>query len=344
MRVGAAGSRLAPRPMRRQIAAGCAAAVAVMLLASCHLSSTSSSASQAPGGSSISVASVPGIAEAPLYIALQQGLFRQAGLSVHVRSYPSSAAEIAALRSGKANVAVGNYADFFFAQEQDPRKPMVVVADGYNAGPNVMDVMVSPDSGIASAQDLSGKVIGTAAPQLIPARNGQPFSLETVAASSVLTNDGVQPTAVTWKPMPANDLISALGSHRVNAILVTEPQIFQAESQLGAVSVLDACSGETVNLPLAGYFAPGSFAEQHSAALEAFRSALMRAQADAAMATPVEAALRRYGGMSSQTASLVTLGVYPTALNTANLQRVADLMSFYGALPRPLNVAHMIFK
>jgi len=99
-----------------------------------------------------------------------------------------------------------------------------------------------------------------------------------------------------------------------------------------------------VNLPLAGYFAPGSFAEQHRAALEAFRSALMRAQADAAMATPVEAALRRYGGMSSQTASLVTLGVYPTALNTANLQRVADLMSFYGALPRPLNVAHMIFK
>jgi NitT/TauT family transport system substrate-binding protein len=315
-----------------------------MFLASCQLSGTSSGASQAPSGSSITVASVPGIGDAPLYIALQHGLFRRAGLSVHIQSYPSVAAEITALRSGKANVAVGDYADFFFAQEQAKSAPMVVVADGYDAGPNVMNVLVMPGSAITDAQGLSGKTIGTAAPQLIPATSGQPFSLETVAASSVLTNDGVQPTTVTWKPMPANDLISALGSHRVDAILVTEPQIFQAESQLGAQSVLDACSGQTVNLPLQGYFAQASFAKQQGAALKAFRSALMQAQANAAMATPVEAALTHFTGMTPQTASLVTVGVYPTTLNTANLQRVADLMSFYGALPHALNVAPMTFR
>jgi NitT/TauT family transport system substrate-binding protein len=221
---------------------------------------------------------------------------------------------------------------------------MVVVADGYDAGPNVMNVLVSSGSRITSPQALSGKAIGAAAPQLIPYTDGQPFSLETVAASSVLTNDGVQPTAVTWKPMPANDLISALRTHRVDAILVTEPQIFQAESQLGAESVLDACSGQTLNLPLDGYFAPGSFAKHHGAALAAFRSALLRAQADAAVATPVESALAHYAGMNAQTASLLTIGVYPTVMDTANLQRVADLMSFYGALPHTLDVGQMIFR
>jgi NitT/TauT family transport system substrate-binding protein len=347
MRVVPAGSRLAQRriPGRRQIVAGCTAAVAVMLLASCQSSGTSSQASQAPPGSSITVASVPGVGNAPLYIALQQGLFQKAGLSVYIRSYPSVADEIRALRTGKADVAVGDYADFFYAQERYAHSPMVIVADGYDAGPNVMNVLVNPRSNITDAQELAGKTIGAAASPLMPDNiSGQPFSLETVAASSVLTNDGVQPTAVTWKPMAAQDLIGALKSHQVDAILVSEPQLFQAESTLGAESVLDACSGQTLNLPLDGYFASASFAKQEGAALAAFRSALKQAQVDAASATPVEAALRHYAGMPAETASLVTIGVYPTGLNAANLQRVADLMNFYGALPQPLTVANMVFR
>ena len=37
------------------------------------------------------------------------------------------------------------------------------------------------------------------------------------------------------------------------------------------------------------------------------------------------------------------MGEYPTSLKVASLQRVADLMSFYGALPQPLVVSHMVF-
>jgi len=344
MQVMPAGCRPVQRRSHRRvrIAAGCAAAAAG-LLAGCQQPGISPAAGQAPPGSVITVASVPGIGDAPLYIALHQGLFRQAGLTVRIHSSSSVAGEVTALRSGKANVAVGDYADFFFAQEHDARAPMVVVADGYDARPNVMDVLVRPHSPITGPQDLVGKTVGTAAPQLMPDINGRPYSLDTVAASSVLINDGVQPTAVTWKPMPANDLIGALRSHRVDAILVTEPQIFQAESQLGGQSILDACSGASASLPLEGYFAPASFAQQHRAALMAFRSALMRAQASAAQPLRLEAALTRYAGMSDQTASLITTGTYPTKLNAASLQRVADLMAFYGALPHPLAVAHMTF-
>src|SRR5215469_250875 len=187
---------------RARIAAGCAAAAAV-LLAGCQLPGSSSSGAleQAPAGSSITVASVPGVGDAPLYVAQQEGLFQQAGLTVHIRSYPTSAAEVAALHSGAANVAAGDYASFFYAQEQAtaPSKtpngaavPMVVLADGYDATPDIMDVLVRPDSRITTPQNLPGKVIGTAEPQLMPyAVGGAPYSLETVAASSVLENDGI---------------------------------------------------------------------------------------------------------------------------------------------------------
>ena len=310
-------------------------------------SGSSAASQQAPAGSSITVASVPGVGDAPLYVAQQQKLFRQAGLSVHIRSYPTVAAEVAALRSGAANVAAGDYASIFYAQEHDAKAPMVVLADGYDAGPGVVDVLVGADSKINSPQDLQFKTIGTAEPPLMPVPSlisGPPYSLETVAASSVLENDGVQPASVTWKPMPADQLIGALRSHAVDAILVSEPEIYQAESQIGARIVLDACSGQTVNLPLEGYFAPASYAKQHRDALAAFRAALMRAQASANQPAPLDSALTHYAGMSRQAASLITVGVYPTSLNVTSLQRVADLMSFYGALTRPLIVSRMVFR
>jgi NitT/TauT family transport system substrate-binding protein len=340
---------------RARIAAGCAAASAV-LLAGCQLPGSGSSGAleQAPAGSSITVASVPGVGDAPLYVAQQQGLFRQAGLTVHIHRYQSAAAEVAALHSGAANVAAGDYASFFYAQDKatapapatgskpnDAAVPMVVVADGYDAAPDIMDVLVRPDSPINSPQGLQDTTIGTAQRELPP--NGKPYSLETVAASSVLENDGVSLARVHFKPMPEDQLIGALQSGAVDAILVTEPQIYQAESQIGARAVLDACSGATVNLPLEGYFASASYAKQHKDALAAFHAALMRAQASANQPGPLNNALTHYAGMSRETASLITVGAYPTSLRVASLQRVADLMSFYGSLPRPLDVSRMVF-
>jgi NitT/TauT family transport system substrate-binding protein len=344
---------------RARIAAACALASAV-LLAGCQLPGSGSSGAleQAPPGSSITVASVPGVGDAPLYVAQQEGLFRQAGLTVHIRKYQNAAAEVTALHNGTANVAAGDYASFFYAQEQatapasaasgtpnDAAVPMVVLADGYDAAPDIMDVLVPANSTITTPQGLQYATIGTSEPQLMPDQPGSPpYSLETVAASSVLENDGVSLDKVHFEPMPEDQLIGALKSGAVDAILVTEPEIYQAESQLGARSVLDAASGETVNLPLDGYFAAASYAQKHHDVLAAFHAALMRAQASANQPAPLNNALTHYAGMSRETAALITVGVYPTSLRVTSLQRVADLMSFYGSLPRPLDVSTMVFR
>src|SRR5690348_13428491 len=338
MPIGRPAQRLANGRVR--IAAGCAAAA--LLLGGCSALGGSSASGAAPAGSSITVAAVPGVGDAPLYVAWQQKLFQQHGLTVHLHSYKTMTQVMDALHSGQANVAVGDYADFFYEQEHDASAPMVVLADGYDAAPNIMDVLVNPDSRITALLGLKGKTIGTAEPQVLPNVSGLPYSLATVAASSALDNNGVQPSMVKWLPLPSNELVSALQTHRVDGTLVTEPESFAAESALGARTILDACSGQTVNPPLDGYFAPRSFAENHRAALIAFRSVMTRAQANAVQPAPVEAVLTHYAGMSRETASLITVGQYPTALKVTSLQRVADLMSFYGALAHPLVVSRML--
>jgi len=320
----------------------------LVLVAGCHVLGTSSAA--APTGSgTVTVAAAPGVADAALYIGIKDGLFQQAGL--HVRVLPGSgtsvSSEVSQLQGGQADIAFGDYADMFYAQQRKSSAGLKIVANGYDAAPSVMEVLTLPNSPITAPSDLAGKVIGTAEPQEMPPSEQKPYSLDTVATWSVLSSDNVDPTSITWRPMPASNLISALKNGSVDAILATEPTIYQAESQLGAVPVLDSCTGATANLPLAGYFTDATYAKKNATNLAAFRAALLKAQADAGNATPVQGALMHYAGMNVQTASLVTLGTYPTALQEPDLQEVANLMFNFNAVPPgagTLNVSSVIAR
>jgi NitT/TauT family transport system substrate-binding protein len=254
---------------------------------------------------------------------------------------------VAALRNGSADIAFGDYADMFYAQEQHPAPHLLAVADGYDAGPNVMEVLTLPNSGIVKPSDLAGRTVGTAPQQGMPLRsNGKfiPYGTDTVATWSVLSSDNVDGGKVRWDPMPTNGLVSALKNGQVSAILATEPTIYQAESQLGAVPVLDSSTGATANLPLDGYFTTSSYAGRNAQVVAAFRGALEKAQAQAAMAAPLQTALTTSAGLKAQAAAMITVGTYPTTLSAANLQRVVNLMFSFGALPKTFNVPSIVAK
>jgi NitT/TauT family transport system substrate-binding protein len=339
----------AGHPGRR--AAGVAAAAAgLILVTGCHVPWFSSSNAAGPTASgTVTVVASPQVADAPLYIGLKDGLFSQAGLTVHVVSAATVPQEVAMLRDGHADVAFGDYADMFYAQEQSPSPGLLAVADGYDAGPNVMEVLTLPNSPITTPAKLQDRTIGTDQQQAMPTTNKktgkfQPYSMDTVATASVLGSDNVDPTKIHWDPMPASGLIPALRQHQVSAILATEPIIYEAESQLGAVPVLDSCTGATANLPLDGYFTTSSYATKNASVVAAFRAALDKAQSQAAMAAPLQTALTHSAGLNARAAAMVTLGSYPTTLSASNLQRVGDLMFTFGSLPEPIAVSSMVAK
>jgi len=344
------------RPARRvRVFAGVAAAAAVLtVVAGCRVPGMSGGTSAPQVSGTINVGAAPGVGVVPLYLALQSGAFRHTGLTVHVVTYSSISSELQDLQAGKIQVAYGDYANMFYAQAHalaaggKSGLNMVIVADGYDAAPNTMEVLTLPNSGIVTPKNLQGKTIGTTEPQMMSMSNaGQPYSLETVATQSVLTNDNVTLARVHWRPVASSALLGALANHQVNAILATEPTIFQAESQLGAVPVVDSATGATANLPLDGYFALRSFASKNSAQLTAFRSALETGQSAASQQAPVRAALEHSVGLAMSDASLVTLGIYPTSMNASDLQRVVSLMFFFNAIPSvngsQLSVQSMIY-
>ncbi len=173
---------------------------------------------------------------------------------------------------------------------------------------------------------------------------GHPISLESAAANQALFSYlAANSNTVTWVPMSQSAELAALKSGQLKAILVSEPYIYQAESQFGAVEVLDAASGSTANLPLSGYVATEAWVKSHGAAVAAFRSSLSHAQATAAMAGPVQQTLQTSPvGLTKEQAALVTIGTFPTSTNASDLDRVARIMYEEHLLKNPLGVGRMI--
>ncbi len=346
--------RLVPAPARtaglRIILVSVSAA---LLVSGCRVPGTSSEAGAA-GSQTVTVAVVGdgskgplSVADAPLSVAAADGLFKQHGLNVVVKTYGTTAEVAQALSSGDAQIAAGDYTGFLYRQDTGALK-LHLIADGYDAAPNMMEVLTLPNSKITTPQQLAGATVATPEPAVTYPVNSSvnnsdlPYNIETLATETVLQDDGVSPSSVTWKPTPLAQMVGDLKSGKVQAILVPEPYVFEAESQLGAQEVLDSSSGAAAGLPLSGYFSLAKYASANPSAVQSFRTALLQAQANSGMRAPVQAVLPSATGMTAQDAALVTLGAYPTSLSVGQVQRVAQLMFDAGMIGNTLNVRQMV--
>jgi NitT/TauT family transport system substrate-binding protein len=321
----------------------------VLSATGCHVPGTGTSSGQAAGqaqggGEQITVAVVPGFENAPLQAGVRSGLFAQHGLNVTVQTYQTLQQAYGALTSGQAEVISGDYSGLLYMQARVGQGKLRLIADGYDATPGLIQVLTLPGSAVRVPQDLQGKAVATPPRELAPFSASAPYNIETLAAESSLQSAGVSPSSVVWDAMAPSSMISALRDHTVSAIVATEPYILKAETELGAIELLDACSGVTAGLPLSGYFTTASFATAHTAALRGFRAALDDAKASAGQRGTVQSVLRTLPEMSSQEASLVRIGQYPTFLSVGQVQRVADLMYGTGMISTTISMKSLLLR
>ena len=107
----------------------------------------------------ITIAAVPGVDNAPIYLAKKEGLFAADGLkNVVIKTYPTESAELSALQSAQADIAASDYGSIFYQQSQS--NDLRILADGYDAGPGVLEVLTLPGSTIKSPLDLANQKVG----------------------------------------------------------------------------------------------------------------------------------------------------------------------------------------
>jgi NitT/TauT family transport system substrate-binding protein len=284
--------------------------------------------SPAPEKRDIVVATIPGVGAAGLYIARDDGLFRQAGLNVTIKALATPAALVAAILQGHADVASDQYTAYINADAQR-RAPIRILAAGYSLGARVQQIMVAPRSKIATVPGLKGATIAVDAVK----------SETTDLLYTLLATYGIAPSQVHVVSVPFPAMPGELAAGKVGAIYEIEPYVTEAAEQAGDMELADIDTGAASGLPIDGYGVLASWSARYPGTARAFARAILRANVIAATSPgQLQRALNSALRLNPNVGDVMATGTFPTATNAAQLQRVANLMLRYGQLSRPFSV------
>jgi NitT/TauT family transport system substrate-binding protein len=299
------------------------------------VSACASSTGSAPAGlTSTTVGALPIVDDVPVYLAQQEGYFRQQGLSVTIKTVAQSTLALPDLLHGSVDIITGaNYVSFFRAQAKGIIS-LKILADGEDCLPGTHVVLALRHSGITTPAGLAGKTIAV---NLLN-------DVQTMMTDETLRAGAVS-TLPRYVAIPFADMPAALARHQVEAIYEVEPYLSGAETTLGANTILDTCTGYNANLPIAGAVTTAGWTRQHPGIARGFQRAMAQAAGLAGTSRPVvERAVVKFFHVSPQIAALVKLDEFPAAPDASQLQRMADHMRSAGLLAGPLNVAPLIFR
>jgi len=300
--------------------------------------------------STITVEAVPTADEAGLYIALDNGYFKQEGLTVKVTPINGGEYGMTDLQSGKADIVAGNYVSFILAQIQksfhNKSINIRIIADGSQMQPGNQAVYVMPSSKFKTVADLA-KYHATV---LI----NSPNNIGQVLLGSLFSQNGLDlKTAVKQLVIPdfftqVQDLGTGkiVDGEPVDAAWLPEPFGTIAQETYGAVPLADFDQGALQNFPIGAYIGTDAWVTSHPNTVAAFLRALEEGQEVAdTNRSQVELALEKNTGVNSLQAATMTIDSYPLAMDIPTMQRVSDEMYAFGlepGLPKPYQIINMV--
>jgi NitT/TauT family transport system substrate-binding protein len=298
-----------------------AAAAVALFTSSCGGGSAANA-----GTISVTVGALPVVDDVSAYIAADEGIFQRDGLNVTIKQVLQSTLAIPEMRKGTIDIiGGGNYVSFIKASASDPANPPYrIISEAATCASGSFDVLALPSAGIQTPADLQHKTIAV----------NLTNNIQTLMIDSVLKSDDVNPATVRFVVIPFPKMVAALEAHKVDAMSAVEPFITTAEQKAGAQPILDQCSGPDSNLPLSGYFSTTAWAQQHPQAVRRFQQAMAQAQeiADTDRAQVEKTLLKYVTGLTAVQAATITLEQFPTSLDSAQLNRVSNLMQEAGLI------------
>ena len=330
------------RPRFSRLLVFVAAGVTAAGLAACSSGSTNTTAGSGtasgsgPEKTTITVDATDSPDAGPLWIAANDGLFKQQGLTVKINYVPGTAAAFPAQAAHTVDFAEQNYVSFFSENQSKPQLGLRIIAPDEQAAPNTNVIMVPKNSPIKTAADLKGKKVAFPSPGV---------NLSNLGVEEQFQGYGINP------PTDFNDVIvgfpnmmAALKSGEVDAAFAIPPFITVMETQIGAHQLIDLMTGPLNNIPSTGWTTT-TYEEQHyPKTVAAFQRAILAAQQMAASKPNLVRSLlpSKVKNMTTKLANIISMQTYVPTLSETGIQRVANVMEQFGVLKTKVDVAQLI--
>jgi NitT/TauT family transport system substrate-binding protein len=253
--------------MKKSILAGIAAGgVLALLLAGC---SSAKDKGQAVGDEALTKITV-GVAyvaaNAPIFLGIDKGYFKEEGLDVEIQQVTGGSAAVPSVVSGAWEFSNSNPVSIMIARDKgiDVKfvSPGASVATGDN---DATALLVRSDSDIKSPADLGGKTVAV----------NTLGNVTDLTVRYAVEQDGGDGASIKFVEVPFSDVEAALENKQVDAGVTTEPFVTRAIGQ-GARVLSSPFATVSPTLNATGYFALGKTIENDPKLVEAFQRAMSK--------------------------------------------------------------------
>jgi ABC-type nitrate/sulfonate/bicarbonate transport system substrate-binding protein len=281
---------------------------------------------------SLTVGTLPIVDAAPLWIAIEEGLFADEGLEVETVPIPGGAAAVPALDAGELDISNGNHVSFILAASEGLDIRLVNEA---TYGVSMTNALIVPeDSEIDGPADMAGATIAL----------NTFANITELIVRATLEDAGVGPDDYTFTEVPFPDQGAALERGDIDVGLLPEPFITILAGEGNKVVGDPMTTPVLEGLPLVGYSATGEFVADNPDVIESFQRAMAEAT-QLAMDDPsfVSDALLANTEMPEALVEQITLPGWATTPELEGYERTQELMLEYGLLSDPVdNLAELV--
>ena len=277
----------------------------------------------------LTIATTPIDIGAEPFYAQDQGYFKSAGIDANIQIISNGGAITAAVVGGSVDIAQSNVVSLATAHEKGLDLVVIAPAGAYSNREATTALVVAKNSPIKSAKDLNGKVF---------AGNGLK-NITQVGAYAWMQKNGGDPTTTKFVEMPFPQMPPALTAGRIDAAVLTEPDLSAALAD-GSVRVLGNCyDGIANNFLVGAWFTTASWAKAHPDAVKRFQQAMIKTAEWANKNQTASGAI-----LAKYTKIITTPGMkrslYGTKLD--GMQPLIDASAKYGVLTKSFPASDMI--
>lgn len=282
----------------------------------------------------ISVAVIPIADCAPIYLGKAKGFFAKRNLDVTLSTQGGGAAIIPGVLSGQLQFGFSNVPSLLIAQTKGLK--FVGVAPGVSStgisGHDFSAILVPGDSPISSAKDLAGKTVAV----------NNLNNIGEIAVRAGVKAAGGNPNSVKYIEVPFPDMPAALANHRIEAGWMVEPFVTIARSR-GDKVVDWPFVAIAPKAMIAVYFASVQYADAHPDMVKRFKAAITESLSYAdSHADEVRKIIPTYTRISQEIAGKIVLPIWPTEMNRASTQAMADDALASGMITKKADVAALL--
>jgi NitT/TauT family transport system substrate-binding protein len=283
----------------------------------------------------ITVGILPLAGLAPLYYGIEQGYFADEGLDVRTEIGQGGAALTPAVLNDEYQFAIGEYISLMLAHENNVGiRAVSNLTNGANeADQGINALLVAPDSGIESVDDLAGKTIAV---------NGL-GGVEEVAIRAILDEQGVDDSGIEFTELDFPDMNAAVEAGDVDVAAQPEPFVTLGE-QAGLVNLLDPFYEALPSMPLGLIFASEDWLADNADLAEAFNRALQRSIEASSDDETMREVIAANTDIEPEVVEEMALDRWDAEIDRDNLQTLAELATRYGVVEDEPDVDELIWE